>query len=81
MRAEEREAMKTFLNRKRKRKRRLHGSAGTCHPLAAFRYSVLEAEKLEKKRREEMEKELADINRGREDDGYIPGVCEPECGH
>ena len=32
MRAEEREGMKTFLNRKRKREGRLHGSAGTCHP-------------------------------------------------
>ena len=30
---------------------------------------VFEAERLEKKRREDLEKELADINRGREDDG------------
>ena len=46
-----------------------------------FRHSVFEAERLEKKRREELEKELTDINRGREDDGYIPGVYEPEYGH
>ena len=46
-----------------------------------FRHSVFEAERLEKKRREEQEKELTDINRGREDDGYIPGVYEPEYGH
>ncbi len=37
-----------------------------------FRHSVFEAERLEKKRR---------VNRGREDDGYIPGVYEPEYGH
>ena len=46
-----------------------------------FRHSVFEAERLEKKRREELEKELTDINKGREDDGYIPGVYEPEYGH
>ena len=46
-----------------------------------FRHSVFEAERLEKKRLEELEKELTDINRGREDDGYIPGVYEPEYGH
>ena len=45
----------------------------TRHPIRF----VIEA----KKRREELEKELTDINRGREDDGYIPGVYEPEYGH
>lgn len=46
-----------------------------------LRHALIEAERLERKRREEQEREQADVNRGKEDDGYIPGVYEPEYGH
>ena len=46
-----------------------------------LRHAMFEAERLERKRREELAKEQADVNRGKEDDGYIPGVYEPEYGH